>query len=174
MILAPSQNPGRPPLGGKWQYASDGVTLADESFTGLIEKAKAHLISHLYTVDEIRQMILAQERIRCPWLVVEVDGKIDIPEHQLSFRHYVRTIGTVEYLDDDDFQKRADICAVCPHNVPIKIDEEANRLLYLITRGKKTQRLGYCNWYGVPNAIACMIDKKPVADERPTAPCWVL
>lgn len=174
MILAPSQNPGRPPLSGKWQYNSDGVVLADESFFGLLEKAKTHLISKLYTADEIGQMILTQERLRCPWLVVEIEGKVTMPKHQFAFRTYVQHIGNVEYLDDDDFQKRAEVCAACHYNEAIDIDDEASRLLYLITRGKKTQRLGYCNFYHQPNAIACMIEKMPKDEGKPGSPCWVV
>ena len=173
--LAPNPNPGRPPTGGKWQYTTEGITLSADDFPSLAEKAAVILIRRLLTRPEIEQMVLAQEKKRCPWLVSEVAGEIEIPRHQVAFREYVKRLGNSEYLDQNDFEKRAAICRACPHNIPIEIDEEAERLLYLLTRGKDTFGLGWCDFTGQANAVACMVEKRQtlVDDEHGPKVCWL-
>jgi len=155
-------------------FQSNGVTLHEETFAELVEAAQSFLRTKLYTKAEVEQIVLAQEKERCPWLVREKQGEVSIPKHQAAFREYSRKLGTAEFLDVDDAQKRTAICLGCPKNVVCQIDEEAERLLYLLARGRSANGLGWCVVHGHHNAIACQIDKKATPDEQQPKECWVL
>ena len=171
MNLAPNPDSPRPPPGGKWRYCEDAVNFAADSFSELAIMVKAHFVHKLLTIGEVEQRILTQTKLTAPWLVVTSNSPLPNTSDQIIFRTYIRRLGSREYVDADIAEARFAACLACPFNHPCEIDDEAQRTLFIITRGKALPGLGLCSFFHHHNAIACIVEDKPEQSDIP-ALCW--
>lgn len=101
-----------------------------------------------------------------------------------SNRFYASNKG-IQYVTQDEADRRGAVCAECPYNVSWKIGcppcvENNDRVLFLLNKGQKIKqspKVSGCSHYGHDINTACFLPedmlKHRVQMDPPDVPCWI-
>jgi hypothetical protein len=171
-----SKKSGQP---DNWDFFDDGVWFSAPDRFALAAKVRDHREANNQPLgnplQEVLDFNIAKTRTVHP-------KKIDRTLRELVVKWLESKLRTKpKYVDLDEANRRAAICATCPRNIMgwqegekcVRCKENANRATAIILMGRPQHRpIGACELLKQSNTAAVWLDEAKVQDENLPDFCW--
>lgn len=184
-----SINPNIYPKGGHFYEERDGARIFGPSWNGVIERVKRYRQRNGIPLDKTEEEVIAQACSRNPSLCTADDGGVrEVQLKATSMKSRIllwiirmrkrKTEDSVRYVSDEDYKKRADICAQCPRNKPVQ--GGCSSCTAALKEGTESilgsrwvdGRLNGCEVLGEYLKISAALDEQSEVNDKLPGNCW--